>query len=79
LSENGETNDNKVLFTEDVYELSDDADALVLVTEWELYHKLELRRLAKQMKTPILIDGRNVYSAEEARAAGFHYIGIGRA
>jgi UDPglucose 6-dehydrogenase len=79
LSQNEETDSNRVLFTEDVYELSDDADALVLVTEWELYHKLELRRLAKQMKTPILIDGRNVYSPEEARAAGFHYIGIGRA
>ena len=65
-------------FIEDVYGLAYDADALVLVTEWELYHKLELRRLAKQMKTPILIDGRNVYSPEEARAAGFHYIGVGR-
>ena len=78
LSQNEETDSNRVVFTEDVYELSDDADALALVTEWELYHKLELRRLAKQMKTPILIDGRNVYSPEEARAAGFHYIGIGR-
>ena len=66
-------------FTEDVYELSYEADALVLVTEWDFYHKLELRRLAKQMKTSILIDGRNVYSPEEARSAGFHYIGIGRA
>lgn len=79
LSKNEESNDTKVFFTEDVYELPYDADALVLVTEWELYHKLELRKLAKQMKTPILIDGRNVYSPEEARAAGFHYIGIGRA
>ncbi len=65
-------------FTEDVYALSYDADALVLVTEWDFYHRLELRRLAKQMKTPILIDGRNVYSPEEARTAGFHYIGVGR-
>ena len=69
---------NGLHFIEDVYELSYDADALVLVTEWDIYHRLELRRLAKQMKTSILIDGRNVYSSEEARAAGFHYIGIGR-
>jgi len=74
-----QTRDNRVSFTEDVYELAYDADALVLITEWDSYHRLELRRLAKQMKTPILIDGRNVYSPEEARAAGFHYIGIGRA
>ena len=38
-------------FTEDIEELAYNADALVLVTEWDLYHKLELRRLAKQMKT----------------------------
>jgi len=65
-------------FTENIDELAYNADALVLVTEWELYHRLQLRKLAKQMKTPILIDGRNVYAPAEARAAGFHYIGVGR-
>ncbi len=70
--------DISVDFIEDVYLLSHNADALVLVTEWELYHKLELRKLAKQMKTPILIDGRNVFSPQEAMNAGFHYIGVGR-
>jgi UDPglucose 6-dehydrogenase len=65
-------------FVEDVYLLAHNADALVLVTEWETYHRLELRKLAKQMKTPILIDGRNVFSPQEAREAGFHYIGVGR-
>ena len=70
LSGNAET-DNKLLFTEDVYELSYDADALVLVTEWDFYHKLELRRLAKQMRTPILIDGRNVYSRRRSQSCRF--------
>ena len=65
-------------FTEDIDELAYDADALVLVTEWDIYHRLQLRKLAKQMKTPIFIDGRNVYSPQEVRAAGFHYIGVGR-
>ena len=65
-------------FTENIDELAYNADALVLVTEWELYHRLQLRKLAKQMKTPVLIDGRNVYSPAEAKAAGFHYIGVGR-
>ena len=65
-------------FTKNIDELAYNADALVLVTEWELYHRLQLRKLAKQMKTPILIDGRNVYGPTEARAAGFHYIGVGR-
>ena len=71
-------NDIAVDFIEDVSVLSHNADALVLVTEWELYHRLDLRKLAKQMQTPILIDGRNVYSPQEAMNAGFHYIGVGR-
>ena len=71
-------NDITVDFIEDVYLLSHNADVLVLVTEWELYHGLELRKLAKQMKTPILIDGRNVFLPQEARDAGFHYIDVGR-
>ena len=70
--------DSMLHFTEDIDELAYDADALVLVTEWDLYQKLQLRKLAKQMKTPILIDGRNIYSPQDARDAGFHYIGIGR-
>jgi len=70
--------DITVDFIEDVNLLAHDADALVLVTEWELYHRLELRKLAKQMKTPIFIDGRNVFSPKEAMTAGFYYIGVGR-
>ena len=70
--------DIAVDFIEDVSLLSHNTDALVLVTEWELYHRLDLRKLAKQMQTPILIDGRNVYSPQEAMNAGFHYIGVGR-
>lgn len=69
---------SRLHFTEDIDELAYDADALVLVTEWDIYHRLQLRKLAKQMKTPIFIDGRNVYSPQEVRAAGFHYIGVGR-
>ena len=71
-------NEISVDYIEDVYLLANNADALVLVTEWEFYHRLELRKLAKQMKTPILIDGRNVFSPQEAMAAGFHYLCVGR-
>lgn len=70
--------DIPIAFIEDIYKLPYNADALILVTEWKQYHRLDLRKLAKQMKTPILVDGRNVFSPKEARAAGFHYIGIGR-
>ena len=67
-----------VVFTSNVCELSHNADALVLITDWDEYQNIDLRGLAKRMNTPLLIDGRNVYVPKEAEAAGFHYIGIGR-
>ena len=70
--------DTPVEYIDDVYLISNNADALLLVTEWEPYHRLDLRKLAKQMKTPILVDGRNVFSPQDAMAAGFLYIGVGR-
>lgn len=70
--------DLQVDFIEDVYQLPINTDAIVLVTEWDLYNKLNLRKLAKHMVSPILIDGRNVFSPQEALNAGFHYIGVGR-
>ena len=54
------------------------ADALVLVTEWHELRDPDLVRLKATMRTPVLIDGRNVWSVTEARAAGFTYYGIGR-
>jgi UDPglucose 6-dehydrogenase len=68
----------EVEFVEDAYAVSDAADAVVLVTDWDEYQALNLRLLAKPMNTPILIDGRNSYSPDEARKAGFLYMGIGR-
>ena len=70
--------DLQINYIDDVYQLPINTDAIVLVTEWDLYHKLDLRKLAKQMISPILIDGRNVFSPPEAVNAGFHYIGVGR-
>ncbi len=67
-----------VVFTSNVREVTHNADALVLITDWKEYQNMDLKALAKQMNTPLLIDGRNVYTPQEAEAAGFHYIGIGR-
>ena len=55
-----------------------DADALVLVTEWKQFASLDLRGLAKRMARAILVDGRNLFDPEAARQAGFDYCGIGR-
>ena len=55
-----------------------DADALVLVTEWKQFAALDLRILAARMSRAILVDGRNLFDPEAARQAGFDYCGIGR-
>jgi UDPglucose 6-dehydrogenase len=70
--------DLKIRYAESALELAQDADALVVVTEWRQFLDLDLRQLAQAMATPILIDGRNLFSPEEAVAAGFDYAGMGR-
>jgi UDPglucose 6-dehydrogenase len=67
-----------VTFAEDAYDAAKGADAIALVTEWDEYRHLDLKRLASAMATPIFLDLRNVYSRAEAEAAGFTYEAVGR-
>lgn len=62
----------------DPYECAAGADALALVTEWNEFKHLDLARLRKVMKQPIIVDGRNVYDPATIRAAGFKYVSFGR-
>ena len=55
-----------------------EADALVLVTDWPEYRKLDWPRIAASMRHKVLVDGRNYLDREELASAGFRYIGIGR-
>ena len=57
--------------------VAEDADAVVLVTEWPEYRDLEWAEIAKVMRTPILLDGRNALDGPSLRRIGFRYIGIG--
>ena len=70
--------DLKIRYCESALDLAEDCDALVVVTEWRQFLDLDLRQLAQAMATPILVDGRNLFSPEEAIAAGFDYTGVGR-
>jgi len=63
---------------EDVYTMAEGADALILVTEWNEFKHLDLKRIRKAMKQPVLMDGRNIYDPALVRAAGFEYRAIGR-
>jgi len=70
--------DLKIRLCETALELANEADALVLVTEWSQFHDLDLPAIARVMNTPILVDGRNFFMPDTAMAAGFDYSGIGR-
>jgi UDPglucose 6-dehydrogenase len=50
----------------------------VIVTEWPEFAELDLREVKRRLKTPLIVDGRNMLSASEVRAAGLIYEGIGR-
>src|SRR5579862_7586104 len=68
----------KVDFAENPYEAASGADALLILTEWEEFATLDLERLQKALKYPIVIDGRNLYDPEAMAALGFTYHSIGR-
>ena len=67
-----------VEYTDGPYATADGADALVIVTEWEDFRALDLARLKTVMAAPVLVDLRNVYTADAAGKAGFIYAGIGK-
>jgi UDPglucose 6-dehydrogenase len=60
------------------YAVARGADALILVTEWNEFRRLDLARLKRTMRRPVLVDGRNIYDPAEMRSLGFVYRGIGR-
>jgi UDPglucose 6-dehydrogenase len=68
-----------VHYETDPYVAATDADAVILVTEWPEYGRLDLGRLRDVMRTPVLADGRNALDPDEARRQGFVYLGIGLA
>ena len=59
-------------------EAIEDADAIVIVTEWDAFRALDLAKVRDLAKAPVLVDLRNVYQPDDARAAGFRYISVGR-
>ena len=67
-----------VEFAKSAYAAIEGADALVLVTEWDAFRALDLKRVKSLMKEPIVVDLRNVYSPDEMTKLGFSYISIGR-
>jgi UDPglucose 6-dehydrogenase len=67
-----------VIVETDPERLADSCDALVVVTDWEQFRKLDYVNMAKLMNNPVVIDGRNFLDPEKLISAGFRYLGIGR-
>lgn len=65
-------------YCEDPYDTVKGADALVIMTEWNLFRNLELDRIRKLMKGNHFFDLRNVYDSQKVKDKGFHYFGVGR-
>ncbi len=67
-----------VTYETDVYAAADGSDLLIILTEWNEFREIDFAEIKKRMKTPNIIDGRNIYDPESMRDLGFNYIGIGR-
>ncbi len=69
---------NRVIFCTNPYEVAENCDALVLVTEWDEFKALDMTRIFKLLHYPIFLDGRNIFDPKKMREIGFEYHSIGR-
>ncbi|QRG05085.1 UDP-glucose/GDP-mannose dehydrogenase family protein [Xanthobacter dioxanivorans] len=69
---------DNVDYVDSPYQAADGADALVIVTEWDAFRALDLRRIHALMARPVVVDLRNIYRPDEMAAIGFSYSSVGR-
>ncbi|GAG02028.1 unnamed protein product, partial [marine sediment metagenome] len=69
---------NDVEFCKEPYEVSKDADVLLILTEWNEFKELDLKKIKSLMRNPLIVDGRNIYNPKELKKEGFSYISMGR-
>jgi len=67
----------KVEFCDSPYDVAENADALVIVTEWKEFKDLDMKSIYKKLNYPILLDGRNIFNPAKMRKIGYEYHGIG--
>jgi UDPglucose 6-dehydrogenase len=70
--------DGRIALCEKSYDALNGADALAIVTEWNEFREPDFDKMRSLLKTPVVFDGRNIYSPEHMRALGFTYFSIGR-
>jgi UDPglucose 6-dehydrogenase len=70
--------DDRLAYVDSAYEAARGAHALVILTDWGEFRSLDLARVRALMRTPIIVDGRNLFEPAEMQAAGFEYYSLGR-
>lgn len=70
---------SRLVFSESIEDALNNADCLIIMTEWQEFKELDLERVYDLMKVPVLIDTRNIFSSVQANNYGFRYQGIGKA
>src|SRR2546429_4666535 len=70
--------DDRLTYVDSAFEAVRDAHALVILTDWEEFRSLDLGRVGSFMRTPIVVDGRNLFEPTQMQAAGFEYYSLGR-
>ena len=71
-------NPPQIAYAKSPYEAAEGANALLIITEWDEFRKLDLAKIKKSMANPIIVDGRNVYDSDAVKKLGFEYYSIGR-
>jgi UDPglucose 6-dehydrogenase len=69
---------DKISFAETQYDALENADALIVATEWNEFRTPDFDKILGSLKDPVIFDGRNVFDVEQMQAKGFHYESIGR-
>jgi UDPglucose 6-dehydrogenase len=69
---------DKLSYASSVYDAAKDADAVLILTDWKEFAKIDLVRLNQVVRFPIVVDGRNLFHPEEMQAHGFTYVSVGR-
>mgnify|MGYP006281254685 CR=1 FL=1 len=69
---------DRIGYGDTMYEVAEEADALLLLTEWDAFRNTDFEKVYDSMKQPVLFDGRNIYDKERMKTLGFRYHGIGR-
>ena len=77
--ENAKNIFDDIVYCDDAYQTAQDADALVIATEWNEFRALNLNKIGAALKQPVVVDLRNVYDPKRMHTGGFRYTSVGRA